>query len=84
MAEREPSMLVLREADDPNMSRADSYALVENLSRASAGQGRHVELKGADHLLSVQKKLEDSVLPTKQEWMQETASKDLAKQGVEF
>ena len=66
-------VLVIRGADDPIMSHNDSFAIVETINHQNPGQARYVEIKGADHLLTVQKKLENSVVPLMLNWMREHA-----------
>ncbi|HEY6969792.1 MAG TPA: alpha/beta hydrolase [Candidatus Angelobacter sp.] len=64
-------VLVIRGADDPIMSHNDSFVIAETVNHQNPSQARYVEIKGADHLLTVQKKLEDSVVPLMVEWMRE-------------
>lgn len=64
-------VLVMRGTADKIMSDADSRVLAENVNRAHPGQGRFVEVKDADHLLTVKGKLEETVVPTMLEWMRE-------------
>ena len=64
-------VLVLRGTADPIMSDADSRAIAENVNRTHPGQARYVESKGGDHLLSMQGKLGDSVVPLILEWMRQ-------------
>ena len=67
-------VLVMHGTDDDIMSDADSRTLAENVNRTHPGQARYVEIKGADHLLIVQRKLESSVVPTMLDWMREHAN----------
>jgi pimeloyl-ACP methyl ester carboxylesterase len=67
-------VLVMHGTDDAIMSDADSRTIAENVNRTHPGQARYVEIKGADHLLSVQRKLESSVVPTMLDWMREHAN----------
>jgi len=64
-------VLVLRGTADPIMSDADSRAIAENVNRTHPGQAPYVESKGGDHLLSMQGKLGDSVVPLILEWMRQ-------------
>lgn len=66
-------VLVIRGAEDPIMSHNDSLALAQIVNQKNSGQARYVEIKGADHLLTVQKKLEDSVVPLMLDWLREHA-----------
>jgi pimeloyl-ACP methyl ester carboxylesterase len=67
-------VLVMHGTDDAIMSDADSRTLAENVNRTHPGQARYVEIKDADHLLSAQRKLESSVVPTMLDWMREHAN----------
>lgn len=64
-------VLVMRGTADSVMSDADSRAIAENVNRTHPGLARYVEVPGADHLLSVNRKLEDSVIPTMLRWLPE-------------
>jgi pimeloyl-ACP methyl ester carboxylesterase len=66
-------VLVLRGTADTIMSESDSRALAEIVNRKHPGNARYVEIKGADHLLSVNDKLDDSVIPVMLEWLRENA-----------
>ena len=62
-------VLVLHGTGDDIMSDSDSRATSDIVNRAHPGLARYVEIRDADHLLTVHQKLEDSVVPTMLEWM---------------
>ena len=62
-------VLVIHGTADNIMSDADSRAIADIVNRAHWGQARYAEINGGDHLLSVNGKLDDSVVPTMLEWM---------------
>jgi pimeloyl-ACP methyl ester carboxylesterase len=64
-------VLVMRGTADDIMSDADARALAENVNRAHPGRARYVEVKGADHLLTVNGKLAEDVVPAMLRWMKE-------------
>jgi pimeloyl-ACP methyl ester carboxylesterase len=66
-------VLVMHGTADTVMSDPDSRAIAEIVNRSHPGQARYVEIKGADHLLTVQNKLDDSVVPTMLEWIHQHA-----------
>jgi alpha-beta hydrolase superfamily lysophospholipase len=64
-------VLVMHGTADNVMSDADSRTISDIVNRAHSGQGRYVQIEGADHLLSVQNKLHNAVVPAMLEWMQQ-------------
>jgi pimeloyl-ACP methyl ester carboxylesterase len=62
-------VLVLRGSSDSIMSFNDSFAIADIVNRAGLGRAVFVEVPGADHLLSVNGKLADSVVPKILGWM---------------
>ena len=66
-------VLVLRGTGDTIMSESDSRTLADIVNRQHPGNARYVEIKGADHLLSVNDKLDDSVIPVMLDWLRENA-----------
>ncbi len=67
-------VLVMRGTADNVMSDADSRAIAEIINRTHSGQARYAEIKGGDHLLTVNGKLEDSVVPAMLDWMRAHAN----------
>jgi pimeloyl-ACP methyl ester carboxylesterase len=67
-------VLVMHGTADDIMSDADSRAISDIVNRAHPGQARYVEVQGADHLLAVHQKLEDSIVPTMLDWMKARAT----------
>ncbi len=65
--------LVMHGNADSIMSDADSRTIADNVNRTHPGQARYLEIKGANHLLAVEGKLEETVVPTMIEWMREHA-----------
>jgi pimeloyl-ACP methyl ester carboxylesterase len=66
-------VLVMHGTADNIMSNADSSAIAEIVNHAHPGTAKFVEIENADHLLSVQNKLSDKVVPAMLEWMRENA-----------
>jgi pimeloyl-ACP methyl ester carboxylesterase len=62
-------VLVLRGSSDSIMSHNDSAAIADIVNRKTPGRAEFVEVPNADHLLSVQGKLADSVAPQMLRWM---------------
>jgi pimeloyl-ACP methyl ester carboxylesterase len=62
-------VLVLRGSADSIMSFNDGVAIADIVNRANPGRAEFVEVPGADHLLSVNGKLADSVVPKILGWM---------------
>jgi len=62
-------VLVLHGTADPIMSKSDSLAISETVNRAHPGRATYAEIQDADHLLAVNKKLEEHVVPTMIDWM---------------
>ena len=68
-------VLVIRGTADRIMSDADARAIADSVNHAHPGAARYVEVPGADHLLSVNGKLADDVVPTMIKWMREQQGK---------
>jgi len=68
-------VLVLRGTADNIMSDADARALAEHVNRVHAGFARYEEIKDADHLLTVNGRFADEVVPTMLNWMREQLAK---------
>jgi pimeloyl-ACP methyl ester carboxylesterase len=68
-------VLVMRGTADDIMSNADARALAENVNRAHPGLAQYEEIKGGDHLLTVNGKLAEEVVPTMLKWMREVLTK---------
>lgn len=66
-------VLVLRGTGDTIMSESDSRTLADIVNRKHPGNARYVEIKNADHLLSVNDKLDDNVIPVMLDWLRENA-----------
>jgi len=64
-------VLVMRGTADHIMSDADARALAASVNHAHPGLATYVEIKDADHLLSVNGRLAEDVVPTMLRWMQE-------------
>jgi pimeloyl-ACP methyl ester carboxylesterase len=64
-------VLVMHGTSDTIMSDADSRAIADTVNRTHPGAARYVEVSGADHLMTVNNKLADAVVPTMLEWMRE-------------
>jgi pimeloyl-ACP methyl ester carboxylesterase len=64
-------VLVMRGTADVIMSDADARTLAQNVNRTHPGMARYVEIKGGDHLLAVNGKLSDVVVPTMLNWMRD-------------
>lgn len=64
-------VLVIRGTADSIMSDADARALAATVNHTHPGQATYVEIKGADHLLTVNGKLAGDVAPMMLRWMQE-------------
>src|SRR6266568_6027551 len=62
-------VLVIHGTADNIMSDADSRAIADIVNRTHSGQARYEEIKGVDHLLSANGKLDDGVVPAMLEWM---------------
>lgn len=62
-------VLVLRGSSDSIMSFNDSVAIADIVNRSNPGHAEFVAVPGADHLLSVQGKLAESVVPKLLNWM---------------
>lgn len=69
-------VLVMHGAADSVMSDADSRAIAEIVNRAHPGQARYVSIERADHLLSVNNKVDETVVPTMLEWMRQALKAD--------
>jgi len=67
--EVEAPVLVLRGTADTIMSASDSHAIADIANRAHPGHATYVEIQNGDHLLAVNKKLEEHVVPTMIDWM---------------
>jgi pimeloyl-ACP methyl ester carboxylesterase len=68
-------VLVMRGTADSIMSDGDSRALAETVNRTHSSNARYVEVKGADHVLMVNGKLSEDVVPTMLTWMRELLAK---------
>jgi pimeloyl-ACP methyl ester carboxylesterase len=68
-------VLVMRGTADDIMSDADARALAENVNRTHPRMAQYVEIKGADHLLTVNGKLPEDVVPAMLRWMRELLAK---------
>jgi pimeloyl-ACP methyl ester carboxylesterase len=68
-------VLVMHGTADDIMSSADAQAIAETVNRAHPGLAQDVEVNGGDHLLMVDRKLADDVVPTMLKWMREQLSK---------
>jgi len=68
-------VLVMRGTADTIMSDADARAIADSVNRAHPGMAQYVEVPRADHLLSVNGKLSEDVVPTMMKWMQEQMAK---------
>jgi alpha-beta hydrolase superfamily lysophospholipase len=64
-------VLVMHGTADDIMSNADARAIAENVNRAHPGLAQYEEIKGGDHLLTVNGKLSDDVVPAMLQWMKE-------------
>ena len=62
-------VLVLHGTSDTIMSRSDSRAISDIVNRAHPGHATYAEIQDADHLLAVNKKLEEHVVPIMIDWM---------------
>lgn len=62
-------VLVLHGTADTIMSPSDSVAISDIVNRAHPGRGIYREIPGADHLLALDNKLDDQVVPIMIEWM---------------
>jgi pimeloyl-ACP methyl ester carboxylesterase len=62
-------VLVIYGAADPIMSRADAQAISDTVNRAHPGRATFVEVPGMDHLLTVDEKFHDALVPKILEWM---------------
>jgi hypothetical protein len=65
----------MRGTADVIMSDADARALAENVNRAHPGLAQYVEITGGDHLLTVNRKLAEDVVPTMMRWMRDVLVK---------
>jgi pimeloyl-ACP methyl ester carboxylesterase len=63
-------VLVLRGAADTIMSRSDSLAIAETVNRAHPAHASYLEIDAAAHLLAVNDKLNDRVVPIILDWTQ--------------
>jgi pimeloyl-ACP methyl ester carboxylesterase len=63
-------VLVLRGAADTIMSRSDSLAIADTVNRAHPAHASYLEIDAADHLLAVNDKLNDRVVPIILDWTQ--------------
>jgi pimeloyl-ACP methyl ester carboxylesterase len=63
-------VLVVHGGADTIMSQSDSRAIAEIVNRAHPGHASYVEIKDANHLLAISKKISDEVVPKMLEWMQ--------------
>ena len=63
-------VLVIHGSADTIMSQSDSRAIADTVNRAHPGHATYIEIDGADHLLEVQRKLDDKVVPAMIDWMQ--------------
>lgn len=68
-------VLVMHGTSDTIMSDTDARAIAESVNRLHPGAARYVEVPGADHLMTVNGKLADSVVPTMLQWMREQLTK---------
>jgi pimeloyl-ACP methyl ester carboxylesterase len=68
-------VLVMRGTADDIMSNADARALAENVNRAHPGLAEYKEIQSGDHLLTVNGKLAEDVVPTMLSWMREVLTK---------
>jgi pimeloyl-ACP methyl ester carboxylesterase len=62
-------VLVLHGSADTIMSESDSRAIADIVNRAHPARATYVEISDANHLLEVQKKLDDTVVPMMIQWM---------------
>jgi pimeloyl-ACP methyl ester carboxylesterase len=62
-------VLVIHGSADTIMSQADSRAIADIVNRAHPERASYVEIGNANHLLEVQKKLDETVVPTMIQWM---------------
>jgi alpha-beta hydrolase superfamily lysophospholipase len=63
-------VLVIHGSADTIMSQADSRAIADTVNRAHPGHATYMEVDGADHLLAVNQKFDDKVVPAMLDWMQ--------------
>ena len=68
-------VLVIRGTADDIMSNADARAISNIVNRTHPGLARYEEIPGGDHLLTVNGKLADDVVPIMLQWMREQLSK---------
>jgi pimeloyl-ACP methyl ester carboxylesterase len=73
--EVEGPVLVLHGSADTVMSPSDSVAISDIVNRAHPGHATYRVIPDADHLLAVDEKLADSVVPAMIEWMKKQAAK---------
>jgi len=64
-------VLVMHGTADDIMSSEDARAIAETVNRAHPGLARYEEIKGGDHLLTVNGKLAEDVVPMMLMWMKE-------------
>jgi pimeloyl-ACP methyl ester carboxylesterase len=62
-------VLVLHGSADTIMSPSDSRAIADTVNLAHPGAASYVEIENANHLLEVNKRLSDKVVPTMLDWM---------------
>jgi alpha-beta hydrolase superfamily lysophospholipase len=65
----EAPVLILHGTADTIMSASDSRAISDIVNHAHPGHATYLEIQDADHLLAVNKKLEEHVVPTMIDWM---------------
>jgi pimeloyl-ACP methyl ester carboxylesterase len=68
-------VLVIYGGDDTIMSRADARAISNTVNHVHPGQGRYLEIEGMDHLLTVDGKFYDALVPKILEWIKEQLAK---------
>jgi uncharacterized protein len=69
-------VLVIRGGKDTVMSRADSSAIAEIVSRAHPGKARYVEVDGMTHGFEVEKKFQAGVIQLILDWSKESLGGD--------
>jgi pimeloyl-ACP methyl ester carboxylesterase len=62
-------VLVLHGSADSIMSASDSRAIADTVNRVHSGTASYIEIENANHLLEVNKKLSDKVVPGMLDWM---------------
>ena len=68
-------VLVIYGGDDTIMSRADARAISDTVNHVHPEQARFVEIEGMDHLLTMDGKFYDALVPKILEWIKEQLAK---------